>query len=41
MADRILVLARTGIVEAGTHDQLMSRGRIYAAMFRKQASGYA
>lgn len=41
MADRIVVLARSGVVEAGSHAQLMARDGVYAGMFRRQASGYA
>lgn len=41
MADRIVVLARSGVVEAGSHAQLMARDGMYAGMFRRQASGYA
>jgi len=40
MADRIVVLERSGIQEAGSHGELMSRDGVYAAMFRKQAQGY-
>ena len=41
MADRIVVLERSGVIEDGTHDQLMARSGVYAEMFRKQARGYA
>ena len=41
MADRIVVLEASGVVEDGSHDQLMAAGGLYAAMFRKQARGYA
>lgn len=37
-ADRILVLTRDGIVEQGTHDDLMARNGIYANLHRVQAS---
>ncbi len=40
MADRIVVLDRSGIQEAGSHAELMSQEGLYAAMFRKQAQGY-
>lgn len=41
LADRIVVLEPgRGIVEDGSHEQLMRRGGVYAAMFDKQASGY-
>lgn len=40
-ADRIVVLGHAGIVESGSHDQLMAGDGLYAAMFRKQARGYA
>ncbi|HVI03805.1 MAG TPA: ABC transporter ATP-binding protein, partial [Enhygromyxa sp.] len=41
MADRIVVLERSGVIEDGTHAQLLARDGVYAAMFRKQARGYA
>jgi ATP-binding cassette subfamily B protein len=40
-ADRILVLEGSGILEQGTHEELMALDGVYAAMFRKQAEGYA
>jgi ABC-type multidrug transport system fused ATPase/permease subunit len=40
MADRIFVMKSGRIVEQGTHDELMSRGRLYAELFALQASGY-
>jgi ATP-binding cassette subfamily B protein len=36
-ADRILVLTRDGIVEEGTHDQLMAAGGVYAGLHSVQA----
>ena len=41
LADRIVVLDRRGVVESGPHAGLMGQDGLYAAMFRKQASGYA
>jgi ATP-binding cassette subfamily B protein len=41
LADRIVVLDRRGVVESGPHAALMAQDGLYAAMFRKQASGYA
>jgi ATP-binding cassette subfamily B protein len=41
LADRIVVLERRGVAEAGTHTELLARGGLYAAMFNKQARGYA
>jgi ATP-binding cassette subfamily B protein len=41
MADRVVVLEQSGVVEDGSHDELMARGGVYAQMFRKQARGYA
>ncbi|MFO0580054.1 MAG: ABC transporter ATP-binding protein [Polyangia bacterium] len=40
-AGHIVVLDRRGVVEQGPHDALMAHDGLYAAMFRKQASGYA
>jgi ATP-binding cassette subfamily B protein len=41
MADRIVVLEASGVVEDGPHERLLAEGGLYAAMFRKQARGYA
>jgi len=41
MADRIIVLEASGVVEDGTHARLIAHGGLYAAMFHKQARGYA
>jgi len=40
MAHRILVLAEGAIQEQGTHEQLVSLGGRYAALFEMQAEGY-
>lgn len=40
-ADRIVVLTSAGVVESGSHAELMAGDGLYAAMFRKQARGYA
>jgi ATP-binding cassette subfamily B protein len=39
-ADRIIVIDNGRIVEAGTHDQLISCGGIYANMYNTQSSWY-
>ncbi len=41
MADRIVVLEASGVVEDGTHARLIAVDGLYAAMFHKQARGYA
>ncbi len=40
MADRIAVLDGGRVVEAGTHAELVARGRLYAELFALQAEGY-
>jgi subfamily B ATP-binding cassette protein MsbA/ATP-binding cassette subfamily B protein AbcA/BmrA len=35
-ADRILVLADGAVAERGTHDELIARGGLYAALYRQQ-----
>ncbi|HXV91574.1 MAG TPA: ATP-binding cassette domain-containing protein, partial [Gemmatimonadales bacterium] len=40
MADRILVLKDGELVEQGTHDELVTRGGLYAELFSLQAAGY-
>lgn len=40
MADRILVLDKGRLVEAGTHEELMKQNGIYAGFFRGQAQWY-
>jgi ATP-binding cassette subfamily B protein len=40
MADRILVLKDGELVEQGTHEELVSRGGLYAELFSLQAAGY-
>ena len=40
LADRIVVLENSQIVEVGSHLELMNQNRLYAEMFLKQASSY-
>ena len=40
LADRIVVLENSKIIEVGSHSQLMSQNGLYAKMFRLQASSY-
>jgi len=35
-ADRILVLTEDGIVEQGTHEELMELGGIYSSLYKAQ-----
>ncbi|TWE10422.1 ATP-binding cassette domain-containing protein [Rudaeicoccus suwonensis] len=39
-ADRIVVLGPNGVVQDGSHDQLLTEGGVYADMFRLQASRF-
>jgi ATP-binding cassette subfamily B multidrug efflux pump len=38
--DRLIVLENGDIAEAGTHQELLSRGGIYAALWRRQSGGF-
>ena len=40
LADRIVVLENSKIIEVGSHAELMSKNGLYAEMFRLQASSY-
>ncbi len=40
MADRIMVLKDGGIIELGTHEELMANNGLYAELFELQAAGY-
>jgi len=40
MADRIVVLSGGRLIEEGNHQQLMTRGGLYAEMFEMQAASY-
>jgi ATP-binding cassette subfamily B protein len=40
MADFIVVLEGSRVVESGTHEELLDRGGQYAELYRIQASAY-
>ncbi|NND34636.1 MAG: ABC transporter ATP-binding protein, partial [Saprospiraceae bacterium] len=40
MADRIMVLKNGGIIELGSHEQLLAQNGLYAELFNLQAAGY-
>jgi len=40
LADRVYVLQHGRVVEAGTHDELVDRDRLYANLWRLQAAAY-
>ncbi|MCB0316613.1 MAG: ABC transporter ATP-binding protein, partial [Calditrichaeota bacterium] len=40
MADRILVLEHGGVLEMGTHEELLGHEGRYAELFNLQAEGY-
>lgn len=39
-ADEIVVLSENGIVEKGTHDELLKNGQLYAKLYQAQFRGY-
>ena len=39
-ADRLIVLAEGRIVEEGTHDELLAKGRLYAELYGRQLEAY-
>lgn len=41
LSDRVIVIENGGIIESGTHKELMASGGKYSEMFRLQASAYS
>jgi ATP-binding cassette subfamily B multidrug efflux pump len=39
--DRLVVLEEGRVAEAGTHAELLRRGGVYAALWRRQSGGFA
>ncbi|MFA7428060.1 MAG: ABC transporter ATP-binding protein, partial [Mesotoga sp.] len=39
-ADEIVVITNNGIVERGSHDELLEKGGHYAGLYRAQFKGY-
>jgi len=40
MADLTVVLGERGVIETGTHDELIAGNGVYAELFNLQAAGY-
>ena len=40
IADRIMVLKDGGVLEIGTHEELMANKKLYSELFNLQAEGY-
>jgi len=40
LADRVILMANGTVAECGTHEELLSRGGLYAGMFHRQAENY-
>ena len=39
-ADEIIVIGNTGIVESGSHEELMKNGQVYSKLYNSQFNGY-
>jgi len=40
MLDRLVVIDEGQIVESGTHGELLAKGGLYAALWRRQSGGF-